>query len=169
MFDLKNIIFAILFIFVFLVFVFIAGQYVIKNLFSRFVVCLNESKASMEDVVGNVTNTLRENNELLLHFLDDASRRNREAYIQAIEHATQRICLEVTSNSRGGVEEIRGVLDGVWNDLNRLNDQVGQIARSAEGMADVLREIHYLLEQPVKKLPDQITQVQARPAENPRA
>ena len=169
MLDLKNIIFSILFIFIFLVFVFIAGQYVIKNLFSRFVVCLNESKASMEDVVGNVTNTLRENNELLLHFLDDASRRNREEYLQAIASATQAICHEVTSNSRGGVEEIRGNLDGVWYDLNSLKNQVDQIAESAEGTADVLRKIHYLLEQLVKKLPDQITQVHATPAENPRA
>ena len=160
MFDLKNIIFAILFIFVFLVFVFIAGQYVIKNLFSQFVVCLNESKASMEDMVGTVTNTLRENNKQLLHFRAEA-----EVIGRTIASATQRICLE----SRAGAEEIRGDLDGMRNDLNRLNDQVGQIARSAEGMADVLRKIHYLLEQPIKKLPDQITQVQARPAENPRA
>ena len=138
--DLSGAIFVFSTGIVFLVIAFIAGHYLLKNIFSKQVMRINEGMASLEGVVRTIVLT----QESLLQYHQEKLELWRDIR-GGISRITDQFDhgLNMLNNISNRIDDLRGPLDYILGQVNRINElggplnhiagQVGSLERILDG------------------------------------
>ena len=135
--DLSGAIFVFSTGIVFLVIAFIAGHYLLKNIFSKQVMRINEGMASLEGVVRTIVLT----QESLLQYHQEKLELWRDIR-GGISRITDQFDhgLNMLNNISNWIDDLRGPLDYILGQVNRINELGGPLNHIA-GQVDSLERI----------------------------